>query len=135
VSTIVDIKQALFAAIAIAVLSVAIVFPAQTLAASDCGSAGSDPTAAQYCPEEPPEEPTPEPPAPESEEASSPPPPEITVAPESSESSNEVAGVSEESGSLPFTGADLLVLAAVACAFICIGLALQRLSAAKSGSR
>lgn len=129
-SSTVDIKLALYTAVAVAALAVAFILPAQALAGSDCESAGSDPTAAQYCSEPPPpiEE---EAPVEESEVAA-----EVTeVTPPPEESTGGVAGVSEESGSLPFTGADLLALAAVACAFICIGLALQRLSTAKPGSR
>ncbi|MEX2108294.1 MAG: hypothetical protein WD827_05365 [Solirubrobacterales bacterium] len=132
----VDIKPTLFAALAIATLAVVFVLPVQALAASDCASAGSDPTAAQYCSEPPPEEPPPEEPPPEREveviNESSPPPEKEVIY----ENSGGVAGVSDESsGSLPFTGVDLLALAAVACAFICIGLALQRMSSTKSGSR
>jgi hypothetical protein len=139
VSGTVDIKPTLFSAIVIAALAVAFVLPVQALAANDCASAGSDPTAAQYCSEPPPEEtPPPEsPPPPEREveviHEASPPPPEREVIVEPAEGSSDVAGVSTESGSLPFTGADLLALAAVACAFICIGLALKRMSTGRQG--
>lgn len=126
----INIKLTLYTVAALAALAVAFVLPTQALAGSDCAAAGSDPTAAQYCTEEPPTEESPAVEPAETEVAT-----EVAESPPPEESTGEVAGVSGESGSLPFTGADLLALAAVACAFICIGLALQRLSTAKPGSR
>jgi hypothetical protein len=124
VSKLVDIKSTFYAAMAVAVLAMALVLPTQAVAETECVEAGSDPTAAQYCTsiEIPP--PT---------TIVTPPAEVVEVEAESAESTQEVAGTS--SGSLPFTGADLLVLAAVAAAFVAIGLALQRLSRAKTDPR
>lgn len=108
------------AAPVVALALVALLLPLPALAASDCTDAASDPTAAQYCT------------APEAEgagetdgvavagggDASGPP------------AGAETAGASAEAGTLPFTGTDLLALAAVAAAFLAISLALRRLSGA-----
>lgn len=117
-----DIKTALRAVIAIAVLAAALVLPGQAVAAGECDSAGSDPTAAQYCS---PSEVTPAPVEEESEVRSE--------SSESSEESSETESVAVESapassGSLPFTGLDLIALVAVAGALTAAGLALYRLS-------
>lgn len=126
----VDIKRVLGAAMAAAALVVVLLIPGYAQAADDCSSAGSDPTAAQYCP---PTEPTSE----ESEECD-----EGNGGNSGSNTSGsgceeqeaeaEAVPVAESSsgggGSLPFTGADLFALVAVAAAFIAVGVALQRLS-------
>ncbi len=130
----VDIWRTLRIAVAAAALAVVLIVPTQSQAANDCAAAGSDPTAAQYCP--------PAPPQPIEEEherctenaagetGSS------TNSGNSSECQEEVpVSVSETpstpssgGGTLPFTGMDVLALLAVAGAFIAVGIALQRLS-------
>lgn len=101
-----DIKIGVRAAIAIAMLAAAFVLPAQAVADS-CANAGNDPTAAQYCHEEP-VPPTPSPPSPPAPEPPAP------------------------SGSLPFTGLDLAALIAVAAVLTGTGLALRRISSSGS---
>jgi len=108
VSATFEIKPALRAGVAIVALVVALVLPTQALATNNCGSAGSDPTAAQYCTST-----------------------DVPVSNVSSPVHGEATAAST-GGSLPFTGTDLLALAAIACAFVAIGLALQRLSAGKA---
>jgi hypothetical protein len=93
-------------------------FPAVAGAANDCENVGSDPTAAQYC------SPT---------DSGGGGDLGVTDSSDSSGGGGEVAGVS--GGSLPFTGLDVAVLAAVAVALTSVGLALQRLSAPQNGRR
>jgi hypothetical protein len=120
----VDIKRALLAVMAAAALVVVLAVPSAQ-AADDCSAAGTDPTAAQYCPPTEPEcvengaggSPSTGTNSENCEEA--PPPPVPPSSPPSSASSG---------GSLPFTGADVIALLAVAAGFIAVGLALQRLS-------
>lgn len=117
----VDMRSTLRAAMALAALALVLVLPVEAGAATDCAAAESDPTAAQYCttPEVQVEG--------EQGESSTPPPAEEPAESEvQGESAESVAGTS--GGTLPFTGEDLLALAAVAAALVAIGLALQRLS-------
>jgi hypothetical protein len=122
---------------ATAILAVVLAIPAQALAAADCSAAGSDPTAAQYCP------PTPPPPPPAEEKCSE--------GGSGNGTSNAGGSGSEsgstheceesvasstpappaESGTLPFTGTDVLALFAAAAALIAVGVAVQRLSRTK----
>ena len=51
----VDIWRVLRIAMATAVLAVVLIVPTQSQAANDCAAAGTDPTAAQYCPPTPPQ--------------------------------------------------------------------------------
>lgn len=101
-------KPTLAAVLLIVALAIACVVPAQALAANDCAAAGSDPTAAQYC---------------SSTEVQTSTPP----------SAPPGGDGTATGGSLPFTGTDLVSLAAVAVALISMGLAFQRLSTAKMG--
>ncbi len=125
----VDIRRVLLAVMATAALVVVLAAPNQAEAANDCAAAGTDPTAAQYCP---PTEPQDECLEGEDrngdgkltgsecvEEEATPPPPSAAPPPE---------GTISEGGTLPFTGSDVLALLAVASAFIAVGMALQRLS-------
>jgi hypothetical protein len=105
--------------VAIAALAAALALPAGA-AANDCAGAGSDPTAAQYCNSNQNVAPT------STEEGGS----ESQVA----AASGGGGGGGEGGGSLPFTGTDLLALAAVAAAFMAIGLALKRLATARPGT-
>jgi uncharacterized low-complexity protein len=139
-----DIKRVLLAAMAAAALVVVLAVPYKAQAASDCSSAGSDPTAAQYCPPTEPkekecteggsgnsgsnsgnsgsescEEVTPAPPSPAPPAPAPEPEPEPEPAP-------------AEGGSLPFTGDDVPALLAIAAVFIAAGVALQRLSRPKA---
>jgi hypothetical protein len=112
-----DIKTGLRAVIAIAVLAAALVLPAQAFSQNDCSNAGSDPTAAQYCP-----------------------PSDVQVggtntqnnanAPSSAAAPSGTASVaaSTDSGSLPFTGLDVGILLLVAAVLSGTGLALRRLT-------
>jgi hypothetical protein len=114
-----DIKTGLRAVIAIAVLAAALVLPAQAFSQNDCSNAGSDPTAAQYCP-----------------------PSDVQVggtntqdnananAPSSAAAPSGTASVaaSTDSGSLPFTGLDVGILLLVAAVLTGTGLALRRLT-------
>jgi hypothetical protein len=130
------------AVVVIAVFAALLAIPLPASAAGSCAEAGSDPTAAQYCS-------TPTVPRGESEVKA--------VSESSAESESEAesesqgaAGASGESGSgsgggsegaaatsgsLPFTGADLLVLAAMAAALLAIGVALRRMSRAAPEAR
>jgi hypothetical protein len=116
-----------------AALVVVFAFPVNALAARDCTDAHSDPTAAQYCNS------TQNAVAPlgekkAAEEKGS----EAKVAAVmGSEGPSSGSGSSSSSGggsSLPFTGADLLVLAAIAAALLAVGLALRQLSSARPGA-
>jgi hypothetical protein len=110
-----EMRPARWAAVAIAALAVALVLPVGALGADDCTAAGSDPTAAQYCNSN-------------QQAAAEENARETQVAAASSGGGGEGG---EGGGVLPFTGADLLSLAAVAAAFVAIGLALRRLATAR----
>lgn len=123
-----NIMTGLRMVVAIAVLATPLVLPVQAMAASECDDAGSDPTAAQYCP---PTETTP-PPSESGTEAGS---VESTGAGATSVSESEPTAAESEAtsaagGSLPFTGLDLVALIAVAGALGATGLVLHRLSGA-----
>lgn len=100
-----EIRFGLRGALTIAVLAAAFIVPAQANADS-CSNAGSDPTAAQYCPQ---------------------------VLPTSSSSNTPTStftasSSAQPSGSLPFTGFDVAALVAVAAVLTGTGLALWRLT-------
>ena len=128
----VDIRRVLLAVMAAATLAVVLAVPMHANAAGDCSAAGTDPTAAQYCP---PTEPVTEagegsPTEPVTEAGEGPTTEPVAEAgeEESSVASSATESPPSEGGSLPFTGSDVLALLAVAAAFIAVGLALQRLS-------
>jgi hypothetical protein len=113
------IEKSLRAVLTAAVVAGALVLPAQATAKSDCSNAGSDPTAAQYCSGG------------------------ATGGENTGNSGNngETKAVSETSptapatvetgsGSLPFTGLDVGILALVAAGLVGAGLLLRRLTAA-----
>lgn len=143
----VDIRRVLLAVMAAATLAVVLAVP-QAQAANDCSAAGTDPTAAQYCPPTEPKEKE----CTEGEDKNG---DGKVVGSECTESQNECAegvdsngdgkltgsecqeaassptppaGTVSEGGTLPFTGTDVIALLAIAAAFIAVGLALQRLS-------
>lgn len=124
-----NIKTGLRGLLAMAVLAAALAVPAQAMAQQSCSNAGSDPTAAQYC----------------SvsgatnhgngnhgkngvnaadESGTTTPTPVADVTP-----SGESAVQESSSGSLPFTGLDVGILAIVAVALTGTGLLLRRLTA------
>jgi hypothetical protein len=123
-----NIKTGLRAVIAMAVLAAAFVLPAQAFAQTNCASAGSDPTAAQYCsvsgvqtggngntPQV-------------TNNGSG---PQVKNVSASSVTPSGTAAVetSSSSGSLPFTGLDVGILLMVAAVLAGTGLALRRLTA------
>jgi hypothetical protein len=108
-------------------LALMLAVPGPVLAANDCSSAATDPTAAQYCN---PTEGAVKPIAEEHSEAT----PPAAIAGEGPGPDGGGAVKSEAVSGLPFTGADLLALLAVASAFVAIGFALRRLSSARPGS-
>jgi hypothetical protein len=131
------------AIVAAAALGVILIAPGYALAARDCAAANYDPTAAQYC------NPTQNAVDPVAEESASKPKVAAVMGGEGSSSAvaeesaskPKVAAVmggegpsSGGGGSLPFTGADLLALVAVASAFLAIGLALRQLSSSRPGA-
>lgn len=143
----VDIRRVLLAVMATAALVVVLAVPYRAQAASDCSSAGTDPTAAQYCPPTEPEE-AEHPAEPKeaehrqeectegnsgntgssgnsgSESGSE----DCTEAVTTSSTPSAPAPAASEGGSLPFTGEELPTLLGIAAAFIAAGIALQRLS-------
>jgi hypothetical protein len=127
VSGIKNIKTGLRGLFAMAVLAAALVVPAQAMAQQSCSNAGSDPTASQYC------------------SVSG-----VTNHGNGNHGKNGVQGVTDEgattpvadvtpvattavesssSGSLPFTGLDVGILALVAVGLTGTGLLLRRLTA------
>lgn len=115
------------AAVAAAALAfaVATVAPSFALAENDCTAVLQDPTAAQYC------NPTgnANAPAGESEEGSSSLP--VSSGDGDPTADAQAASAGAAGGSLPFTGADLLALVAVALVLLAVGLTLRWLSTAR----
>ncbi len=128
----VDFKRVLLAAMAAAALLVVLAIPHQAKAATDCSAAGSDPTAAQYCPPTEPEEECNEngsgansgngSNSGSSEECRE------TSAAATSSPSSPSGTAAAEGGTLPFTGSDVPALLAIAAALIAGGLGIRRLS-------
>jgi hypothetical protein len=119
-------KLTIRAAVVLGAALAAILFlPMQALAANDCAAAPTDPTAAQYCNS------TENAVSPVGEEASQPTAAAATESGGGPGGDGNGVSTASTSGSLPFTGADLLVLLAVAFVFGAIGLALRRLSSAR----
>jgi hypothetical protein len=110
-----EFRFGLRGALAIAVLAAAFVLPTQAFAGG-CSHAGSDPTAAQYCPQE----------VPVNENTSKP----TTNVPDRSAGETTVSAPesTSSSGSLPFTGFDVGALVAVAIALTGTGLLLRRIA-------
>lgn len=129
----------------LALFAAALLIPAGASAAEDCVDIDSDPTAAQYCPEE--EDPR------QSEGESQTGGERETAGVEDvgatspravggspgggdGEPSSEVAAASASSdgGFLPFTGAEMLGLGAVAVVLLALGLAVRRLGAMRGNT-
>ena len=149
----VDIRRVLLAVMAAAALVVCLaVLPNQAQAANDCAAAGTDPTAAQYCPPTEPQDECAEgtdtngdgkltgsecieqkqSECAEGEDRNG--DGVLTgsecVEPASTPPAPPAEGTIAEGGTLPFTGNDVLALLAVAAAFIAAGLGLSRLTRA-----
>lgn len=88
--------------LATAAVLAAFAFPAQAFASESCAAVGSDPTESQYCP-----------------------PTEVTTL---GGASGSAARSASASGSLPFTGFDVVSLLAIAAALTGTGLVVRRLS-------
>jgi hypothetical protein len=129
-------KRVFLAVMAAAALVVVLAVPYQAQAASDCSSAGSDPTAAQYCPPtEPQEEEKKE--CSEGNSGNSGNSEDCSETAPVTSSSNttptsSASPATSEGGSLPFTGEEIPMLLAIAAAFIGAGIVLQRLSRPKA---
>ena len=112
------IKTGLRAVLATAVLAAAFALPAQAMAQTSCPNAGSDPTASQYCSVS------------GVNTGSGDGPSKVdSVSVSDVSSSGTTAVETSGSGSLPFTGLDVGILAAVAAALMGTGLLLRRLTA------
>ncbi len=122
-----NLKSGLRLALVLGVVAAVVALPAQAMAKEDCSNAGNDPTAAQYCSVAGVQGSGGEGNGPvggESEPAAEEPVAAVV------ETEAAVPAATTTGGStLPFTGLDVGILAAVAAALVATGLVLRRLTA------